>query len=117
MEITRRRRLELLVHHGLFVVLVVAAATLLAYLAREHRYEHDLTRAHRNTLAPATIDVLKQLDGPVTITAYAVARDARGENVHRRIEELVRPYQREKADIHLVLVDPQIGRASCRERV
>ena len=107
MEITRRRRLELLVHHGLFVVLVVAAATLLAYLAREHRYEHDLTRAHRNTLAPATIDVLKQLDGPVTITAYAVARDARGENVHRRIEELVRPYQREKADIQLVLVDPR----------
>ncbi len=107
MEITRKRRLELLVHHGLFVVLVVAAATLLAYLAREYRYEHDLTRAHRNTLSAATIEVLKQLDGPVTITAYAVARDARGDNVHRRVEELVRPYQREKADIKLVLVDPR----------
>ena len=107
MEITRKRRLELLVHHGLFVVLVVAAATLLAYLAREYRYEHDLTRAHRNTLSAATIEVLKQLDGPVTITAYAVARDARGDNVHRRVEELVRPYQREKTDLKLVLVDPR----------
>ena len=107
MEITRKRRLELLVHHGLFVVLVVAAAALLAYLAREYRYEHDLTRAHRNTLSPATIEVLKQLDGPVVITAYALPRDQRGDNVHRRIEELVRPYQREKADIQLVLVDPR----------
>jgi ABC-type uncharacterized transport system involved in gliding motility auxiliary subunit len=107
MEITRKRRLELLVHHGLFVVLVVVAATLLAYLAREHRYEHDLTRAHRNTLSPATIDVLKQLDGPVVITAYALPRDPRGDNLHRRIEELVRPYQREKPDIRLDIVDPR----------
>jgi ABC-type uncharacterized transport system involved in gliding motility auxiliary subunit len=107
MEITRKRRLELLVHHGLFVVLVVAAAALLAYLAREYRYEHDLTRAHRNTLSAATIEVLKQLDGPVVITAYALPRDPRGENVHRRIEELVRPYQREKPDIRLVIVDPR----------
>jgi hypothetical protein len=107
MEITRKRRLQLLVHHGLFVVLLVAAAALAAYLAREYRVEHDLTRAHRNTLSAATLDVLKQLDGPVTITAYAVARDARGDNVHRRIEELVRPYQRAKPDITLTLVDPR----------
>jgi ABC-type uncharacterized transport system involved in gliding motility auxiliary subunit len=107
MEITRKRRLELLVHHGLFVVLVVAAAALLATLAREYRYEHDLTRAHRNTLSPATLDVLRQLDGPVTITAYALPRDARGEKVHRHVEELVRPYQREKPDLKLVIVDPR----------
>ena len=107
MEITRKRRLQLLVHHALFVVLLAAAAALLATLAREYRVEHDLTRAHRNTLSAATLDVLKQLGGPVTITAYAVARDARGDNVHRRIEELVRPYQRAKPDIKLVLVDPR----------
>lgn len=107
MEITPKRRLQLLVHHGLFVALLIAAAALLAYFAREYRYEHDLTRAHRNTLSAATLDVLKQLDGPVAITAYALARDARGDNVHRRVEELVRPYQRAKPDITLTLVDPR----------
>lgn len=107
MEITRKRRLSLLIQHGLFVVLLVAVAALLATLAREYRVEHDLTRAHRNTVSAATLDVLRQLDGPVAITAYAIARDARGDNVHRRIEELVRPYQRAKPDITLTLVDPR----------
>ncbi len=107
MELTARRRLQLLVHHGLFVVLVIAATALLAYLAREYRVEHDLTRSHRNTVSAATLDVLKQLDGPVNVTAYAMARDARGEQLHRRIEEFMLPYQRAKPDITLTLVDPR----------
>jgi hypothetical protein len=36
-----------------------------------------------------------------------MARDPRGEHVHRRIEEFVRPYQRAKPDIALALVDPR----------
>ncbi len=107
MQITRRRRLQMMVHHGLFVVLLVVVASLLAHLAREYRVEHDLTHSHRNTLSAAMLDVLKQLDGPVTVTAYAMARDARGEHVHRRIEEFLRPYQRVKPDITLTLVDPR----------
>jgi len=107
MELTPRRRLHLLVHHGLFVALLVAAVALAAYLAREYRVEHDLTRGHRNTLSAATLDALKQLDGPVGVTAYAMARDARGDNLHRRIEEFLQPYQRAKPDIRLTLVDPR----------
>jgi ABC-type uncharacterized transport system involved in gliding motility auxiliary subunit len=107
MEITRRRRLQLLVHHGLFAVLLVALTALLAHLAREYRIEHDLTQSHRNTLSLTTLDVLKRLEGPVSITAYALARDARGEHVHRRIEEFLRPYQRAKPDLTVTLVDPR----------
>jgi ABC-type uncharacterized transport system involved in gliding motility auxiliary subunit len=107
MEITRRRRLQLLVHHALFAVLLVALTALLAHLAREYRIEHDLTQSHRNTLSPATLDVLKRLEGPVSITAYALARDARGEHVHRRIEEFLRPYQRAKPDLTVTIVDPR----------
>lgn len=107
MEFARKRRLQLIVHHGLFVVLIVATAALLAYLAREYRVEHDLTQSHRNTLSAATLDALKQLDGPVSVTAYAMERDANGEPLHRRIEEFLRPYQRAKPDIALTLVDPR----------
>src|SRR3970040_2335585 len=107
MEITRRRRLRFLVHHGLFVVLLIALTALLAHLAREYRIEHDLTQSHRNTLSPATLEVLKRLEGPVSITAYALARDARGEHVHRRIEEFLRPYQRAKPDLTVTIVDPR----------
>jgi len=107
MEITRRHRLRLLVHHALFAALLVALTALLAHLAREYRIEHDLTQSHRNTLSPATLDVLKRMEGPVSITAYALARDARGEHVHRRIEEFLRPYQRAKPDLTVTLVDPR----------
>ena len=107
MEKTRKRRLQMIVHHGVFVVLLVLLTAVLALLARQYRVEHDLTRGHRNTLSPATLDLLKRLDGPIGITAYAMARDARGEHLHRRIEEFVRPYQRAKPDITLALVDPR----------
>lgn len=107
MEFSSRRRLQQLVHHGVFVVLLVAVVALAAFLAREYRVEHDLTRGHRNTVSAATLDVLKQLDGPVAITAYAMARDARGDHLHRRIEEFLRPYQRAKPDLRLTLVDPR----------
>ncbi len=107
MEKARKQRLHRLVHHGLFVVLLVVLAALLAHLSRQYRAEFDLTRGHRNTLSPVTLDVLKRIEGPVKITAYAMARDPRGEHVHRRIEEFVRPYQRAKPDIALALVDPR----------
>jgi ABC-type uncharacterized transport system involved in gliding motility auxiliary subunit len=107
MEFWNRRRLRSLVHHGLFVVLLVALTGLLAHLAHEYRIEHDLTQSHRNTLSPATLDVLKRLEGPVRITAYALARDARGEHVHRRIEDFLRPYQRAKPDLTFTIVDPR----------
>jgi ABC-type uncharacterized transport system involved in gliding motility auxiliary subunit len=95
------------VHHGLFVMLLVALVALLAWLAHEYRIEHDLTLAHRNTLSAPTLDVLKRLEGPVSVTAYALARDARGENLHQRIEEFLRPYRRAKRDMGLTLVDPR----------
>ena len=101
------RRLQLLVHHGLFVVLLVVLVTFLAYLAREHRIERDLTQTSRNTLSPATLDVLRQLDAPVRITAYAMAKDARGDDVHHRIENFLRPYQRILPDLSLTIVDPR----------
>ena len=107
MEIARRRRLRIFAHHGLFVVLLAAATGLLAHLAREYRIEYDLTQSHRNTLSAATLDVLKRLEGPVSITAYALPRDARGEHVHRRIEEFLRPYQRAKPDLTVTLIDPR----------
>ncbi|MBI1965166.1 MAG: GldG family protein [Betaproteobacteria bacterium] len=107
MEITRKLRLQLALHHWLFVVLLLVLAGLLAWLAREYRVEHDLTSGRRNTLSAATLEALKQLDAPVGVTAYALATDARGDNLHRRIQDFLQPYQRAKPDLTLTLVDPR----------
>jgi hypothetical protein len=80
---------------------------LLAFAAREYRQEWDVTLSARNTLAQPTLDVLQQLDGPVSVTAYAVAQDPTGANVHKAIEERLRPFRRARRDIEVTFVDPR----------
>lgn len=107
MELTRRRRRLLTVHHWLFVVLLLALTGLLAFLAHEYRFQRDLTHANRNTLSAATLEVLKQLDGPVNITAFAMAQTVHGQDVHKWIREMLRTYQLAKPDLALTIVDPR----------
>jgi ABC-type uncharacterized transport system involved in gliding motility auxiliary subunit len=107
LEIDRRLRLYLAAHHWAFVALVVAVAALAAILAHEYRFEYDLTRAHRNTLSAATLDLLRRLEGPVRVTAYAASRSERGGHPQRAVREFMRPYQRAKPDLELALVDPR----------
>ena len=107
MELNRRARIQAWMQHWLFTILLVAFVALLAYLAGEYRREWDLTRSGRNTLSSATLEVLKQLDGPLTVTVYAVRRDANGRDLHKYVAERLRPYQLAKADTTLTLIDPR----------
>lgn len=107
MEATPRLRMRLLVQNGAFVALLAALVMLLAYVAREYRAEWDVTRGGRNTLSAATLEILKQLEGPLRITAYAITVDPSGANVHKRLEERLRAYQRAKPDIAVSFVDPR----------
>lgn len=107
MELNRKIKLQLLAQSGIFLLLVVVLTALLAYVAREYRKEWDVTRSARNTLSQATLDVLKQLDGPVSITAYAISQQAGGANLQKLVQERLHSYQRVKPDISLTLVDPR----------
>ena len=108
MQANRRFRLRLRVQSGLFLILFFVLVTLIAFLARTYQKEWDVTRNARNTLSQATLDVLRQLDGPLTVTAYALAQDASGTEVHKVVEERMRPYRRAKPDFDLQLVDPRV---------
>jgi ABC-type uncharacterized transport system involved in gliding motility auxiliary subunit len=106
-QANRKLRLRLTVQSALFVALFFALVMLVAFIAGEYRKEWDVTRAARNSLSQGTLDVLRQLDGPVSVTAYAVAKDPAGNNIHKAIEERLRPYRRAKPDMKLTLVDPR----------
>jgi ABC-type uncharacterized transport system involved in gliding motility auxiliary subunit len=106
-QANRGLRVRLTIQSGLFLGLFLTLVMLLAFVAREYRKEWDVTRNARNSLAQPTLDVLRQLEGPVSVTAYAVAKDPSGANVHKLIEERLRPYQRAKPDLTLALVDPR----------
>ncbi|MGZ5154693.1 MAG: DUF7088 domain-containing protein, partial [Burkholderiales bacterium] len=107
MQANRRLRVRLTLQSGLFLILMFALVMLLAFLAREYRKEWDVTRSARNTLAQPTLDVLRQLDGPLVVTAYAVQQDASGGNMHKMIEDRMRPYRQAKPDLELKFVDPR----------
>jgi len=106
-QANRKLRIRLAIQSGLFLALFLALVMLLAFVAGEYRKEWDVTRSARNSLSQSTLDVLRQLDGPVSVTAYALAKDAAGTNVHKAIEERLRPYRRAKPDLQLTLVDPR----------
>ncbi|MBI3936507.1 MAG: GldG family protein [Betaproteobacteria bacterium] len=107
MQITRRVRLQLLVQHGVFIALLATLAALAAYLARDYRIQWDVTQNARNSLTRTTLDVLKQLKGPVAITSYATPQDAQRGNIRKALGEFIARYQRAKPDIKLTFIDPR----------
>jgi hypothetical protein len=91
----------------LFVLILIGVATGLGYLAKRHHVQRDVTYNTINSLEPSSIEVLKQLDGPVNITVYATEEDARLGDIRKIIRDFLSLYQRYKPDIRLVFIDPQ----------
>ena len=90
----------------LFVVVLIGVVAGLSYLANRYLVQRDVTYNTINSLEPASIGVLKQLDGPVTITVYATEQDVRLGDIRKIIRDFLSLYQRYKPDIKLVFVDP-----------
>ena len=105
MKTNTRLRLQVLAQNSLFLVLLIALVAAIAYLTNDIKTTWDLTQSKRNTLSPASVDVLKQISGPIGIKAFATA-DAEGD-LRRPIQDFVRPYQRAKEDISLTFIDPR----------
>ncbi len=106
MQVTAKLRSQLLVQNGIFVVLLIALVTLLAFLAQEYRAERDITQNARNTLSQPARDVLVKLTGPIKVTAFATHQDVRGDT-RKLIRDFLAPYQRLKPDLSVTFVDPR----------
>src|SRR5713226_3197058 len=100
MKLNRKLRLQLLLQNGLFVVLLLALAAAIAWVTRDVKVQWDLTQSQRNTLSQASAEVLKQLTGPIAVTAYATAQDAEGD-VRKTVQTFLAPFQRAKKDFML----------------
>jgi hypothetical protein len=94
-------------HNLLFVLILIGVAIGLGYLAMQHHIQHDVTYNASNSLEPGSVEILRQLSGPVTITVYATEQDARLGDIRKIIRDFLLLYQRYKPDIHLVFIDPE----------
>jgi ABC-type uncharacterized transport system involved in gliding motility auxiliary subunit len=106
MKVNRKLRLQLLVQNGVFVVLLLALVGAVGWLTRDVKLQWDLTQGSRNTLSAAAVDVLKQVSGPIRITAYATAQDAEGD-IRKTVQTFLAPFQRAKPDLSVEYVDPR----------
>ena len=106
MKTSSRLRIQLLIQNGIFAVLLVAAAFLILWLLKDSRVQWDLTQSQRNTQTKATLDVLAQMHGPITVTAYATPRNAAQGELQQQISEFIAPYRRVKSDLSLKFVNP-----------
>ncbi len=99
----------------LFVLLLISTAIGLNYLASQHHIQRDVTHNAINSLEPGSIEVLKQLTGPVNITVYATEQDARLGDIRKIIRDFMSLYQRYKTDIKLTFIDPEKESDKARE--
>ncbi|MBW3568177.1 MAG: GldG family protein, partial [Proteobacteria bacterium] len=110
MEMNPRTRWYLRLQNVVFVVLVLALLGTVAWLGQQYNMEFDWTMNRRNSLTQDSIALLKTLDAPVQVTAYA----SDDETLRGAIENLVRRYQREKADVTLQFVNPDLAPEQAR---
>lgn len=112
MNIRKKLPLQQLVQDQTFVVLVLIIAVLLGFISVHFHVFQDVTQDRRNTVSDDSIKLLKQMDGTVTVTAFAPEDEA----FRHRIKNFIARYQRTKADIALHFVnaakDPKLAQAA-----
>jgi ABC-type uncharacterized transport system involved in gliding motility auxiliary subunit len=107
MKAPRSVRVRLALQNTFFVLLLVALAALVVQLGRVYRAEWDLTASGRNSLSAASLEVVRKLEGPVRVTAFATEQDPRLGDLRKLIRDFLAPYQRAKSDLSLAFVDPR----------
>ena len=97
----------MLVQNWFFVLLVLLLVVLLGYVANLYHWSKDITQANHNTLTQGSINILKQMKGPVEFTVFASKDDvSNGEAFRKGMVDFVSRYQRTKPDIHLKFISP-----------
>jgi len=112
MDKSKKLQLQKLVQEQTFVLFLLLIAALIGILSTKFHVFQDVTQDKRNTVSAASVTILKQMQGAVSITAFAPEDEAFRQNIHNFIAR----YQRTKPDISLSFVntakDPNLAQAA-----
>ncbi len=111
MDLNRKTRFQLSMHHRIFVVLLLLLAGLLGALSRTYHHSWDVTFNGRNSLSPGSAQALAQLKQPILITVYAAASSDAG----KAAQDFLAPYRRLKPSIQVHYIDPSEQPALVRQ--
>ncbi len=102
MKITVTSRIQSKLNSIITLLLILCLTGLLAWLSVRYQIQMDWTQSGRHTLSHASQEVLKRMDGPVEITAYA----RENASLRKTVKKIVGRYQRLKTDINLHFINP-----------
>lgn len=102
MQVTKSSRRITRLNNVLFVALLLGVVGLLAWVSTRYNYQADWTANARRSLSPASVELLQQATGQLTVTAFA--RDNR--QSRDPIRDMIGRYQRYKSDVSLKFVNP-----------
>ncbi|MCC2681587.1 MAG: hypothetical protein K0S36_1151 [Nitrosospira multiformis] len=89
-----------------FLISLILLVAFPGYLAWKNRVQWDLTQNERNSLSPTSLEVLKQMEGPLLGSVYISPQDAQLGNVSKIIRDFLTPYQHAKPDFAVTFIDP-----------
>lgn len=96
--------------NALHALLVLAIATLLAFLSTRFGFVRDWSHGQGASLGAESQALLKSLDGPVEVTSYA----SRQGGLRAVVADFVERYRRVKPDLTLHFVDPDADPTAMR---
>ena len=112
MEINKQSRRNIKFQNYTFLVLFVALAILLAWASNKYRFDNDWTSAQRNMLSDASVELIKNITEPLTITAFVLGADI---EVRNQLEELIDKYIKINENIKIKFVNPDTNPNLTRE--
>jgi len=107
MQVSKKTHLQLRIQNLIFTILFLVFIGMLAWLGNRYSFTTDWTENNRNTLSDTSIELLKKINGPISITSFV--------SPNEQIEKFVHRYQRYKEDITLNFIDPDIEPQLARE--
>jgi hypothetical protein len=102
--------------HRLVVPTLLLLMLGLGVLAWQFNIMSDHTNNHRNTLSPASAQVLTALPDRIEITAFCSNSPYKGRYFRKSITALVQRYRHLHADMHLQFIDPVSSPTLAREQ-
>lgn len=102
MKVTSKTRLQYKLNSALMFVLLISMTILLAWTTNRYEKQFDWTAAGRHSLSNTSKEVLKKIQGPIEITAYA----SDNHELRNIIKDIIKRYQLVKPDINLHFINP-----------
>jgi hypothetical protein len=93
------------------LLLIFSVAVFLIWLSTKFAFIEDLTQNNRHSLSTVSVDLLRQIEDPVLITAYA----RQDTELRGAISQFIEKYQNIKPDIILKFIDPDTSPERIRE--